>query len=201
MAKRTRINYTPHPVRAMEEKFEAVLPKKTGRTLAQWTKLIAKEAPDGIRERAAWLKSEHGMGTNYAKFVAERASGKTSEYTDPPALVEAMYAGKKAPLRPIHDALVMLGLSLGPDVQARPSKTIVPLYRNHVFAQIKPATQKRIDLGLALKNAGRRPAKRLIATGGLDKGDRITHRIPIESVEEIDDTVRDWLLTAYEADG
>ena len=34
----------------------------------------------------------------------------------------------------------------------------------------------------------------------LAKGDRITHRIPITSLEEIDDEVRRWLKTAYELD-
>ena len=36
------------------------------------------------------------------------------------------------------------------DVKACPCKTMVPLYREHVFAQIKPTTNSRIDLGFAL---------------------------------------------------
>jgi hypothetical protein len=38
----------------------------------------------------------------------------------------------------------------GQGVKACPCKTIVPLYRRHVIAQIKPATRTRIDFGLAL---------------------------------------------------
>ena len=183
----------------MEDKFLAQLKAKTGRSLDEWTTLIQRRGPDSVRERAAWLKSEHGMGTNYAKVVADRASGTGNEYTDPAALVEAMYDGTKADLRPIHDALITIGLGLGRDVDACPCKTIVPLYRKHVFAQVKPATRKRIDLGLALKHAKRKVTKRLIDTGGAAKGDRITHRIPIESLEQIDDEVRSWMQTAYEA--
>ena len=41
---------------------------------------------------------------------------------------------------------------------------------------------------------------RLIDTGGLAKGDRITHRIPIQSLAEIDDEVKRLLKTAYEMD-
>ena len=78
------------------------------------------------------------------------------------------------------------------------STTIVPLYRNHVFAQIKPTTNTRVDLGLCLR--GVKPTKRLLDTGGEAKGDRITHRIPIESVDQIDDEVRKWLKRAYEMD-
>jgi len=38
--------------------------------------------------------------------------------------------------------------------------TIVPLYREHVFAQIKATTNSRIDLGLALTHYKRKLPKR-----------------------------------------
>jgi hypothetical protein len=72
------------------------------------------------------------------------------------------------------------------------------LYRHHVFAQIKPTTQTRIDLGFALGNM--KTPKRLINTGGYEKKDRITHRIPLESVDEIDKEIERWLKTAYDLD-
>jgi hypothetical protein len=75
---------------------------------------------------------------------------------------------------------------------------MVPIYRNHVIAQIKPATRTRIDLGLALGDA--KTPKRLIDTGGLAKKDRITHRIEIASVDEFDDEAKRWMRTAYELD-
>jgi predicted GTPase len=83
-------------------------------------------------------------------------------------------------------------------VKVCPCKTMVPLYRKHVFAQIKPTTRTRIDLGLALK--GTKVPKRLIDTGGLAKKDRITHRIEITSVKDIDAVVKKWLKIAYEMD-
>jgi len=42
--------------------------------------------------------------------------------------------------------------------------------------------------------------KRLIDTGGLAKKDRITHRVPVTKLAEIDDEVKRWLKTAYELD-
>jgi hypothetical protein len=188
----------------MAQKGVASLKEKTGRSLDEWLKLVDKSAPPTEKERRAWLKSEHGLGMNYAGWILERADGK-DDFSSPEAYLRAaeryvddMYAGPKAVLRPIYNALLKFGLALGKDVKACPCQTIVPLYRKHVFAQIKPATQTRIDLGFAL---GARPAEgRLIDTGGFAKKDRITHRIPISSLAEIDDAVKQWLRTAFEED-
>src|SRR5439155_3217647 len=109
------------------------------------------------------------------------------------------FADGKAGLRPLYDELLRIALEMAPDVKACPCKTIVPLYRNHVFAQLKPTTRTRLDLGLALKDM-KTPA-RLIDTGGFEKKDRITRRIPISSVDEINDEVRHWLKVAYDMDG
>jgi hypothetical protein len=75
-------------------------------------------------------------------------------------------------------------LKFAPDVKACPCKTIVPLYRHHVIAQLKPATQTRIDFGFAL--GGLKAKGPLIDTGGFAKKDRITHRIEIKTRAHID---------------
>jgi len=61
---------------------------------------------------------------------------------------------------------------------------MAPLARNHVFAQIKPTTNSRIDFGFAFaKYQGKFP-KRLVHTGGLAKKDRITHRIELTATAQ-----------------
>ena len=110
--------------------------------------------------------------------------------------VEEMYAGPKAALRPIHDRILELAFELGNDVKACPCKTIVPLYRNHVFAQIKPTTRTRIDLGFALGDT--KATGRLIDTGGFAKKDRITHRIPISSLADIDNESAEKVVVVNE---
>ncbi len=112
--------------------------------------------------------------------------------------MEAQYSGPRARLRPLYEELLKLGLSLGKDVKACPCKTMVPFYRKHVFAQIKPATNTRIDLGFALGNM--KTPKRLIDTGGSEKKDRITRRIEVKSKADIDDELRKWLAKAWELD-
>jgi hypothetical protein len=77
---------------------------------------------------------------------------------------------------------------------------MVPLYRNHVFAQIKPTTNRRIDLGFALAGYKGKLSKRLVDTGGLAKKDRITHRIEMKSASDLNDEVKSWLKIAYDLD-
>jgi hypothetical protein len=74
----------------------------------------------------------------------------------------------------------------------------VPVYRRHVFAEIKPASNKRIDLGFAL---GEEPfTNRLLDTRGAAKKNRITHRVVLTSLADIDLQVKRWLKQAYERD-
>jgi hypothetical protein len=198
--------YGVHPGVVLTMKWVAELKAKTGRSLAEWIKLIRKEGPPTEQARRDWLKQEHGLGTNSAGWLAEQSVGKGKETSDPDAYlqaaekyVEEVFAGKKEHLRPICEALLKLGLAMGKDTKACPCQTIVPLYRNHVFAQIKPTTRTRIDFGLALGDTKKTP-KRLIDTGGFAKKDRITHRFEITSLKDIDDEVKRWLKVAYDRD-
>jgi hypothetical protein len=181
----------------MEATSTARVKEKTGKTLDEWVTIVKKSGPPTEKERRAWLKEKHGFTTNYAWFVAERAEGRgTADQYDPEGMVDAMFSGQKAPLRPIYDELLAFGLSLGADVKVCPCQTIVPFYRKHVFAQIKPATRSRIDLGLALRNL--KPTGRLIDTGGFAKKDRITHRIEVSSLRDFDGEAKRWWKRAYE---
>lgn len=204
--------YSVHPSVKMVQSVIAGMKEKTGRSMGEWIRFIKKEGPKDVEARREWLKKDHKLGTNYAWWLADWSIGKQTEDGDPDAYlaaaeeyVEAMYSGKKAALKPLHDKLLTLARKLGNDVKVCPCQTIVPLYREHVFAEIKPATNTRIDLGFALARfiTGKRGklAKRLIDTGGMEKKNRITHRIPISTAADIDSEVEHWLKIAYDLDG
>jgi len=201
---RSKAGYDLHPSVLMAQKTLAGLKQKTGRSLEEWVLLIRQKGPQEEKHRREWLKTKHGLGTNYAAWIAEQSLGKGNDGNPDSYLqaadryVEEMFPGAKAALRPIYDELLKLGRSLGSDVKVCPCQTMVPFYRNHVFAQIKPSTRDRIDLGLALKDT--KVPRRLIDTGGFAKKDRITHRVEIRSLEDIDDEVKRWLKKAYDMD-
>lgn len=212
MARKPKATFDVHPSVAIVQEWVAGLKDKTGRSLGQWLASIRREKHKDEKAARAWLVTEHGLGTYNALWLAQRAFAKDLSLMDDdperylslaPKYVEEQYEGKRGALRPIFERVVKTGRSLGKDVKVCPCKTIVPLYREHVFAQIKPTTNTRVDLGLALGalvKKGTKLPERLIDTGGFDKKDRITHRVALTSPEQVDDFVERWLEKAYELD-
>ena len=201
--------YAVHPSVAYVQAILRNLERNTGRDLEAWVAVAKASGPDE-QTRREWLKAQ-GLGASQARFVAERSLGQSAHAFDDtpegyltmaPTYVDQQYAGKKGALRPIFEALLALARSLGPEVKACPCETLVPLYRHHVFAQIKPTTLTRVDLGLALGNpaAVKDPKGRLVDTGGFAKKDRITHRIEVKALDEVDGGLKAWLKRAYEGD-
>ncbi len=196
----TRIRYVEHPAIAHQRAITANLPRNTGRSLDEWLAIVAANGPFERKALAAWLKKEHGLGGTTASVIADRAEGGSDgDGADPEAQVDALFSGARAGLRPVADRLLAAAAALGEDVTATPCATMLPIRRAHVIAQLKPTTRTRLDLGLAL---GDEPlVGRLEDTGGLARKDRITRRIGLRTVAEVDDEVLGWLRRAYELDG
>jgi predicted transport protein len=203
------VPYDLHPSVAYVQSILANLELKTGRSLEAWVALVRKEVPGETKARIAWLKT-HGLGTNQAALVAQRAGTAPGHAFDDtpegylaaaPGYVDAQYGGRKAALRPLFERLVVCARDLGADVKVCPCETIVPFYRHHVFAEVKPFAS-RLDLGLALgyPAAVQDPTGRLKDTGGFKKKDRITHKLEITTEADLDIALL-WLRRAYERDG
>ncbi|HEY7882187.1 MAG TPA: DUF5655 domain-containing protein [Streptosporangiaceae bacterium] len=113
-------------------------------------------------------------------------------------MADALYAGKKASLRPLHDQLMARILGLGPDVSLAPKKGYVSLRRpRKQFAMIQPSGAGRIDLGLILP--GVPAAGRLEPAGSFNA--LFTHRVRVTSAGDLDGALAGWLAAAYAAAG
>jgi hypothetical protein len=180
--------------------IKANLPAKTGKTFTEWVQIARAKRPQAVQECVKRLKEEYGLGYNTAYIIAAEAceTGASAVYEDAAALVDGMYAGPKAGLRPIYDALARAVTKLGKDAELTPCKTYVGARRKWQFALIKPTTPTRVDLGLALPDA--KPRGRLEPTRSLGN-ERITRVIRIGSVREVDAEVRRWLKAAYDRAG
>jgi hypothetical protein len=147
-----------------------------------------------------------GFGTNTAWWMAEYATGSPTWDGEPKVYlknaanyVDGMFTGAKEWQRPIFETVVRYARSLGKDVKVCPCKTIVPLYRNRVFAELKPATRTRLELALALEDT---PFDPPLEQNPRAKGnDRLRHLVKIESADDFDASVRLWLDVAYDKDG
>ncbi len=176
------------------------LEERTGKNIDQWCALLKKSKASTDAERRAFLKGQN-LGMSSVGLILDHAAGKSPEHYDPEAMVAAMFKGPKSALLPLYDSVLHFALKLGSDVKACPCATMVPFYRNHVFAQVKPSTQSRLDLGLALGALKSVPhSELLIDTGGAARKDRITHRIELSDPSDFNQFAKDWLLRAYQAD-
>lgn len=168
----------------------ANLPERTGKPLDEWLRLIAGTSLEKHGQIVAFLKSEHGVTHGFANAIAAKALERAAP-VDP---VAAQYAGAKAALKPIYDAVMAHALSLGDDVTVAPKKDSVSLRRQKQFALITPATRTRIDLGLALKGVA--PSGRLEAGNAM-----CSHRVRLSQPVDVDDEVRGWMAAAYARSG
>ena len=175
----------------------ANLSEKTGRSLAEWLALTVPSPNEKHGQLVKWLKSKHGVTHGFANLIAHEtlvARGGGGEDADPLA---AQYAGAKAELRPIHDALCKAIAAFGQDVEFAPKKANVSVRRSKQFALIQPSTKTRLDLGLNLKDHA--PDGRLEASGSFSA--MVSHRVRLASADEVDAELIAWLRAAYDGAG
>lgn len=172
------------------------LEEKSGKTLAEWTAIVRKMGAAKHGEVVTALKTEHGLGHGYANLVAHQAKGNVKPATGDEGvdLVDAMFAGPKAGLRPIYDKLAAEVRTFGTDVEIAPKKTYVSLRRSKQFGLVQPTTKTRVDVGINLK--GTPAAGRLEASGSFNA--MVSHRVRVEFPGDVDKELVGWLRDAYE---
>lgn len=175
-------------------KMVAELKATTGRTLEEWGEVLKATGLDKHAPLVAHLKTEHGLTHGRANMIVLKARGTDAGSSDGDALLDAMFAGDKARLRPIYEAVLA---ACGDEVEPAPKKGYVSLRRKKQFAIAQPSTKDRFDLGLNLK--GVPPAGRLEASGSFNA--MVSHRVRLASAAELDAQVLGWLRDAYDAAG
>jgi hypothetical protein len=169
------------------------LEASSGRSMGEWVALVGASGLTRHGEIVAWLKSEHRMGHGNANLVAlTYLRGPDAPEGDD--LIDAIYSGPKAGLRPFHDLVIEVAAGFGPDVQLAPKQAYVSLRRAKQFGMVGPASGGRLEVGLNLK--GVEPGGRLEPATGM-----CTHRVRLSDPSEFDTQVVAWLREAYDRAG
>ncbi len=165
-----------------------------GKPLDHWFAVIDASGLTKHNQVVAMLKADHELAHGAAhrlSLLARQRHDESGAASPDPA--DALYAGAKAGLRPLHEALLSQIRALG-GFDIAPKKGYLSLRRRKQFAMIQPSTASHIDLGLIL------PATTL-ATGRLESAATFnplfTHRVRLTATADLDDELRGWLATAH----
>ena len=167
----------------------------TGRSVEDWLATVHGLGLQRHGEILAALKRDHGLSHGYANLLALVATGYGQQ--GEAELVEGLFVGPKAGLRPLYDRILEIATGLGDDVAIAPKKTMVSFRRTKQFACFTPMSAKRVDLGVNLRGDLADEAvdvARLRPT----PGGMANHVFAITTPEEIDDEVAAWIRRAYD---
>lgn len=170
---------------------------KTGKSLAELDQLAQASGLTKHSELRELFKRELGLGHGDANALVHALVNPDSERTaqaqgtTPDMVLDELYAGPKADLRPIHDKLMHAINTFG-DFEIAPKKGYVSLRRKKQFAMIGPATKTQVEVGINAKDLP--TAKRLTV---LPPGGMCNYKVRLAEPGEVDDELITWLQQAY----
>jgi hypothetical protein len=174
-----------------------------GKPLSEWIAIVRESGLTKHTDIVVMLKSQYGMSHGSAHRVALKA-----RQSDAASIVQAakaagsdpvadLYSGKKADLKPLHDALMTAITAFGDDIELVPKKGYVSLRRKKQFAMIQPTTVTRIDLGLILVDVP--TTERLESAASFNA--LFTHRVRVNGINDVDAQLIAWLKQSYDLAG
>jgi hypothetical protein len=174
---------------------------KTGKSLDELGALLRSSGHAKHGALRKFAQEQFGLGfgdANTLVHVAMRSDG-ASRAADAGLtggeVLDDIYTGPRAALRPIHDSIMGVVDGWG-DFEVAPKKGYVSLRRKRQFAMIGPGTNSRVDVGLNMKG-----------TSGTDRlveqkpGGMCSHQVRLTSTDEVDDQLLGWIRAAYDAAG
>lgn len=173
---------------------------RTGRTLEELTALIRKSGLTKHGELRDMLKRELGMGHGDANTLVHLAlkshgTGTAAGKATSDDVLNEIYSGAKASLRPIHENL-MAGVNTFGPFDIAPKKGYLSLRRKKQFAMIGPATNTRVEVGLNVKDLT--PLGRLEA---MPPGGMCNFKVKLTDVKQVDQELLGWIRQAYDNAG
>ncbi|WP_270887892.1 DUF5655 domain-containing protein [Pedococcus sp. 5OH_020] len=178
------------------------LEQRTGRTLEQWATVVKASGVDPLDQRAvrAWLKDVHGVPQNSQWAIAEEAATQAGWVRpDADGYTDALYSGRRAQLRAIHDAVIVLAEGLGPDARREGRGGYIPVVRKTQFVAVAPGPRHTVRVGFRFRE-GTPVDERLSPAKGFAQA---THWLHLPSDADEDDlrSLEPLLEAAYLQNG
>lgn len=171
--------------------------KRTGKSLEELYGMLRASGLSKHGEMRDLFKRDLGMGHGDANAVVHAYRNARQDAPAPAAneVVDAIYSGPKAPLRPIHDAFMAALEPFGP-FEIAPKKSYLSLRRRKQFAMVGPASKGRVEVGLNMRDVA--PTDRLVAQ---PPGGMCQYKVYLSDASEVDAELLGWAKRAYEAAG
>ncbi len=186
----------PLSPKEMEAAVIKNLPARTGKSLEAWVDFVKQHAPADKGRRLDWLKTEHKLGHVQASIILGRVDTGKSDYADAQALLDAMFSGENAALRPVWEFVGRQVLKLFPGVKMTANRSYIAFSRQRQFMAVRPY-KAALLVGLALPKDTAH--ERLVPAKRLGAGDRIAFYLPIRAPGDWDREAVKLVQQAWEA--
>ncbi len=167
---------------------------KTGKTLAQLREVIAQSGLAKNAEVRSMLMARFSLGHGDANTLAHAAKADAHAAGDDDPL-DAIHAGAKAGMRPLHDAVMAQIEKLGA-FDVAPKKSYLSLRRKKQFAMVGPATKEQIEVGLNVRSLPPHARLKALPSGGMCR-----YAVRLSSAADVDAALLGWIRAAYDASG
>jgi hypothetical protein len=173
--------------------------KKTGKNMQQLTDLANKSGLTKHSEVRMMLMRELGLtygDANALVHVVQKSDGESqAEGLSETEMLDHIYSGAKAGLRPIHEAVVREISRFG-EFETVPKKGYVSMRRKKQFAMLGPSGTKKVELGLNIKDLP--PANRLVEQ---PRGSMCNYIVRLTDPIEVNAELIAWAKFAFEEAG
>ncbi len=162
----------------------ANIQKTIGRSMAALGKTLTATGLAKHTELVAFAKKELGLGHGDANMLVLQL--RKAEVPQPDDPLDAIYAGPKAALRPIHEKFLAALAAFSP-FEIAPTKANVSLRKKKQFALIGPATNSPVKIGFNMPALDAGPRLEAAPPGGM-----CPYRVKGAATEQIDKKLLDW---------
>jgi Domain of unknown function (DUF5655)/Domain of unknown function (DUF4287) len=173
--------------------------KRTGKSLNELSVLARKSGLSKHAELREMFMRDQGLSYGDANALVHavlKSDGtRQAENKSQAEVLDEIYSGSKAALRPVHEAVIREIARFG-EFESIPKKGYVSLRRKKQFAMLGPVTSKHVELGLNIKDLP--PAERLIAQ---PRGGMCNYIVKITDPSQVDAELVVWIKFAYENAG